>query len=40
VSEAARAVATVQILGDLVIVGLVARALFTAVQTGLSRHAG
>jgi voltage-gated potassium channel len=38
VSEAARAVATVQMLGDLVIVGLVARALFTAVQTGLSRQ--
>jgi voltage-gated potassium channel len=38
VSEAARAVATVQILGDLVIVGLVARTLFTAVQTGLSRQ--
>lgn len=40
VSEAARAVATVQILGDLVILGLVARALFTAVQTGLSRREG
>jgi hypothetical protein len=40
VSEAARAVATAQILGDLVILGLVARALFTAVQTGLSRREG
>ena len=38
VSEAARAVATVQILGDLMILGLVARALFAAVQTGLSRQ--
>ena len=40
ISEAARAVATVQMVGDLVIIGLVARALFTAVQTGLSRREG
>jgi voltage-gated potassium channel len=38
VSEAARAVATVQILGDLVILGLVARAVFTAVQAGLVKR--
>ena len=35
VSEAARAVAMVQMLGDLLIVGLVARMLVNAVQTGL-----
>jgi hypothetical protein len=40
VSEAARAVATVQMLGDLFILGLVARAVFTAVQTGLGRQDG
>jgi voltage-gated potassium channel len=38
VSEAARAVATVQILGDLVVLGLVARAVFTAVQAGLVKR--
>ena len=37
-SEAARAVATVQMLGDLLIVGLAARALLNAVQTGLRRR--
>ena len=38
VSEVARAVTTVQMLGDLVIVGLVARVLFNAIQRGLSRR--
>jgi voltage-gated potassium channel len=38
VSAAARVVATVQMLGDLVIVGLGVKVLFTAVQTGLSRR--
>ena len=38
VSEVARGVATVQMLGDLVIVGLVARVLFDAIQRGLSRR--
>jgi voltage-gated potassium channel len=37
VSESARAVATVQMIGDLVIVGLVARTLLGAVQHSL-RH--
>ena len=37
VSESARAVATVQMIGDLVIVGLVARTLIGAVQHSL-RH--
>jgi len=39
-SEAARAIVTLQMLGNLVMVGLVARALFTAVQTSISRRAG
>jgi len=39
VSGAARTVVVVQMLGDLVIVGLGAKALLSAVQTGLShRH--
>ena len=38
VSGAARMVAIVQMLGDLVIVGLVARLLFNAVQVGMSRR--
>jgi voltage-gated potassium channel len=38
VSEAARTVVTVQMIGDLVIVGLVARTLFGAVQANLSRR--
>jgi voltage-gated potassium channel len=37
-SEAARAVVTVQMMGDLVMVGLVAKALFGAVQTNISRR--
>ena len=40
VSPAARAVATVQMLGNLVVVGLVARTLLGAVQTSLSRREG
>jgi len=40
VSGAARAVATVQMLGDLVIVGLVARTLLGAVQHNLSHREG
>jgi voltage-gated potassium channel len=35
-SEVARAVTTVQMLGDLVLVGLVVRVLLNAVQTGLA----
>ncbi|WP_329000125.1 potassium channel family protein [Kribbella sp. NBC_00709] len=38
VSAPARAVATVQMLGDLVMVGLVARTLFSAVQLNLSHR--
>jgi voltage-gated potassium channel len=38
VSTAARLVATVQMIGDLLIVGLGAKALLTAVQAGLSRR--
>lgn len=38
VSEGARAAAVVQMLGDLVIVGFVARAIVNAVQLGLSRR--
>ena len=38
VTEIARAVTTVQMLGDLVIVGLLARAFINAVQVGLSRR--
>ena len=38
VSESARAVATVQMLGDLIIVGLVARTLIGAVQHSLSHR--
>jgi len=40
VSPAARAVAIVQMLGDLVIVGLVARTFLDAVQHSLSRREG
>jgi hypothetical protein len=40
VSAAARGVATVQMLGDLVIAGLVARTLLGAVQHNLSRREG
>jgi voltage-gated potassium channel len=36
VSEVARAVTTVQMVGDLVLIGLVARVLLNAVQTGLA----
>jgi Ion channel len=35
-SEVARAVTTAQMLGDLVLVGLVVRVLLNAVQTGLA----
>lgn len=35
-SEVARAITTVQMVGDLVLVGLVARVLLNAVQTGLA----
>ena len=38
VSQAARTVAIVQMVGDLVLVGLVAEALFGAVQVNLSRR--
>ncbi|MEI8412256.1 MULTISPECIES: potassium channel family protein [unclassified Kribbella] len=38
VSGAARAIATVQMVGDLIIVGLVARTLFGAVQHNLSHR--
>jgi hypothetical protein len=38
VSEAARLIAIVQMIGDLAIVGLVARLLFNAVQIGISRR--
>lgn len=38
VSETARALATVQMLGDLAIVGFVARAFVNALQTGLERR--
>ena len=37
-SEPARTVVTVQMIGNLVMVGLVARALFGAVQTNISRR--
>ncbi|MFG1813652.1 potassium channel family protein [Kribbella sp. NPDC049174] len=40
VSAAARTVATVQMLGDLIIVGLVAKTLFGAVQVSLSHRQG
>ena len=40
VSEPARAVVLVQMLGDLAIVGFVARAFVGALQTGLSRRGG
>ncbi|WP_199238497.1 potassium channel family protein [Kribbella steppae] len=40
VSPATRAVVTIQMLGDLVIVGLVANALLGAVQHNLSRRQG
>ena len=39
VSQAARIVAILQMIGDLAIIGLAARALFNAVQTGLE-HKG
>ena len=38
VSSAARAIAMVQMLGDLIMVGLVARTLFSAVQHNLSHR--
>ncbi|MEV0803757.1 ion channel [Kribbella sp. NPDC050281] len=38
VSSAARAIVTVQMIGDLIIVGLVARTLFGAVQRNLSQR--
>ena len=38
VSQPARTVVLVQMLGDLLIVGLVARVLLKAVQAGLERH--
>lgn len=38
VSESARAVATLQMIGDLVLVGLIARVIFGAVQEGRSRR--
>jgi voltage-gated potassium channel len=38
VSQSARAVATVQMIGDLVVVGLVARTLFGAIQHSLSHR--
>jgi hypothetical protein len=38
VSDAARLIAIVQMIGDLAIVGLVARLLFNAVQIGISRR--
>jgi len=37
VSQAARIVAILQMIGDLAIIGLAARSLFNAVQTGLKR---
>jgi hypothetical protein len=37
-TQAARTVTTIQMLGNLVMVGLVARALFSAVQTNISRR--
>ena len=40
VSEPARAVTTVQMVGDLVLVGLIARVVFGAVQEARSRQAG
>jgi hypothetical protein len=39
-TETARTVTTVQMIGNLVMVGLVARALFGAVQTNISRREG
>ena len=38
-SELARALTTVQMLGDLLLIGLVARVLLNAVQTGLASRA-
>jgi voltage-gated potassium channel len=39
-SESARALVTVQMIGDLIVIGLVLRVLLNAVQVGLSRRPG
>lgn len=39
-SELARGIITVQMIGDLLLVGVAAKALFGAVQTGLNRKEG
>ncbi len=39
-SEVARALTTVQMVGDLLLIGLVVRVLLSAVQTGLASRAG